>query len=123
MEFSQLKSKGELTMAATLSGIVQGLRLVEGTVSEGKRQGEKWEFLSMEINDTRYGHIWSCQVRADDEQYSTLSADGLVGHKVKVTIRSQSAGQRELADGRKVMQIRSQVTNVRDLGVPNDDED
>jgi len=110
-------------MAATLTGIVQGLRLVEGTVSEGKRKGEKWEFLSMEINDTRYGHIWSCQVRSDDEQYSTLSADGLVGHKVKVTIRSQSAGPRDLADGRKVMQIRSQVTNVRDLGVPNDDED
>ncbi len=110
-------------MAATLTGIVQGLRSVEGVVQEGKRKGEKWEFLSIEINDTRYGHIWSCQVRSDDEQYSKLSADELIGHKVKVTIRSQSAGPREMADGRKVMQIRSQVTNVRDLGVPNDDED
>jgi hypothetical protein len=110
-------------MAATLTGIVQGLRLVEGTVQEGKRKGEKWEFFSMEINDTRYGHIWSCQVRSDDEQYSTLSANELVGHKVKVTIRSQSAGPRDLADGRKVMQIRSQVTNLRDLGLPKDDED
>ena len=110
-------------MAATLTGIVQGLRSVEGVVQEGKRKGEKWEFVSIDINDTRYGHIWSCQVRSDDEQYSTLSADGLVGHKVKVTIRSQSAGLRELPDGRKVMQIRSQVTNVRDLGVPSDDED
>jgi hypothetical protein len=110
-------------MAATLTGIVQGLRSVEGMVQEGKRKGEKWEFFSMEINDTRYGHIWSCQVRSDDEQYSTLSADALLGHKVKVTIRSQSAGPRDLADGRKIMQIRSQITNIRDLGLPKDDED
>jgi len=110
-------------MAATLTGIVQGLRSVEGVVQEGKRKGEKWEFLSIEINDTRYGHIWSCQVRSDEEQYSTLSADGLVGHKVKVTMRSQSAGPRKVADGRKVMQIRSQITNVRDMGLPKDDED
>jgi len=40
-----------------------------------------------------------------------------------VLVKSQSAGPRELADGRKLMQIRSQVTNVRDLGVLTDDED
>ena len=110
-------------MAATLSGIVQGLRAVEGTVQEGKRKGEKWQFLSIEINDTRYGHIWSCQVRSDDEQFADLQAADLIHHKVKVTIRSQSAGQRDLPDGRKIMQIRSQITNVRDMGLPNDDED
>ena len=110
-------------MAATLTGIVQGLRSVEGVVQEGKRKGEKWEFLSIEINDTRYGHIWSCQVRSDDEQYAQLQGADLINHKVKVTIRSQSAGPRDLADGRKIMQIRSQITNVRDLGLPKDDED
>ena len=110
-------------MAATLTGIVQGLRSVEGMVQEGKRKGEKWQFLSIEINDTRFGHIWSCQVRSDDEQFADLQAADLINHKVKVTIRSQSAGQRELADGRKIMQIRSQITNLRDLGLPKDDED
>ena len=46
----------------------------------------------------------------------------LVEHKVKVTIKSQSAAERSLPDGRKIMQIRSQVTNVRDLGVYDEDE-
>src|SRR5207248_996056 len=79
--------------------IVQVLRSVEGVVQEGKRKGEKWQFLSIEINDTRYGHIWSCQVRSDDEQYAHLQGADLINHKVKVTIRSQSAGPREMADG------------------------
>jgi hypothetical protein len=110
-------------MAATLTGIVLGMREVEGVVKEGPRKGETWKFLSMEINDTRFGHAWSCQLRHDDPQYDQVLGSDLAGHKVKVTIKAQSAGPRELADGRKLMQIRSQVTNVRDLGVLSDDEE
>lgn len=109
-------------MAATLTGILLGVREVEGTVKEGPRKGETWKFLSMEINDMRHG-VWSCQLRHDDAQYPDLVDSDLVGHKVKVTIKSQSAAPRELQDGRKIMQIRSQITNVRDLGTPRDDED
>ena len=110
-------------MAAKLTGIVMGMREVEGVTKDGPRKGESWRFLSIEVNDTRYGHIWSCQVRHDDTQYPDLLNLDLVGHKVQMVIKSQSAGERQLQDGRKVMQIRSQVTNLRDLGVPNDDEE
>jgi hypothetical protein len=109
-------------MAATLVGIVQSMREVEGTVKEGPRKGESWQFLSIEVSDTRFGHIWSCQLRHDDEQYSQVLGSDLVGHKVKVTIKSQSAGERQLQDGRKIMQIRSQITNLRDLGLPDDED-
>lgn len=110
-------------MAATLTGIIVGMRAVEGVVKEGPRAGESWQFLSMEINDIRYGRVWSCQLRHDDKQYEEVARADLKGHKVKVTIASQTAGERELADGRKVLQIRSQITNLRDLGTPDDDDE
>jgi len=122
-------------MALILTGLVQGMRPVAGVVEEGKRKGETWAFLSMEITDTRFGKVYSCQLREDDPQYADLVAGAdmktgkvakdkdLSGHKVKVTIMSQSAGERELADKRIVLQIRSQVTNIRDLGIPQDDEE
>ena len=109
-------------MAATLIGIVLHVREVEGTVKDGPRKGETWKFLSLEINDTRYEHVWWCQLRHDDPQYADLVLSDLTGHKVRVTIKSQSVwGPRGLAHGRKVIHIRSQITNVRDLGVPHDD--
>ncbi len=122
-------------MTLILTGLVQGIRPVEGIVEEGKRKGEKWAFLSLEITDTRYGKVYSCQMRDDDPQYAELIAGAdlsagklakdkdLSGHKVKVTIASQTAGERELADKRIVMQIRSQITNIRDLGIPKDDDE
>jgi hypothetical protein len=110
-------------MAATLTGIVQGMRPVEGIVEQGRNKGEKWAFVSMEITDTRFGKVWSCQLRFDDKQYSDLLSKDLAGHKVKVTIKSQSAGERKLADGRTVMQIRSQITNIRDLGLADEDSE
>lgn len=122
-------------MTLILKGLVQGMRPVAGIVEEGKRKGEKWAFLSLEITDTRYGKVYSCQLREDDPQYADFIAGvdpsmgklakdkDLSGHKVKVTIVSQSAGERELADKRIVMQIRSQVTNISDLGIPQDDDE
>lgn len=122
-------------MTLILTGLVQGMRPVEGIVEEGKRKGEKWAFISAEITDTRYGKAYSCQLREDDPQYADLivGADlsagklakdkDLSGHKVKVTIVSQTAGEREFPDKRIVMQIRSQVTNIRDMGIPKDDDE
>ncbi len=110
-------------MAATLTGIVRSMREVEGVTQEGPRKGQTWRFLSLEISDPRYGHVWSCQLRDDDPHFSTLVGSDLVEHKVKVTVKSQSAAERTLQDGRKIMQIRSQVTNVRDLGLFDDEED
>jgi len=109
-------------MAATLSGIVLGVREVEGVTQEGPRKGESWRFLSIEVTDPRFGHVWSCQLRDSDPQYSDVVGGDLIGHKIKVTIKAQSAAERMLQDGRKVMQIRSQVTNLRDLGVADDED-
>jgi hypothetical protein len=110
-------------MAAVLTGIVRSMREVEGVTQDGPRKGQTWRFLSIEISDPRYGHVWSCQLRDDDPHFADLSQSDLVEHKVKAVVKSQSAAERSLPDGRKIMQIRSQVTNVRDLGVYGDDED
>ncbi len=124
-------------MALVLTGICNGMRPVGGVTKSGDRQGEEWKFLSLEITDTRYGKVYSCQVRDDDPSYKEFveatSGNGgklktdLTGHKVKVTIKGQTASEREIEDKAKgdvriIMQIRSQVTNVKDLGVPEEDE-
>ena len=54
-------------------------------------------------------------------------AKELAGHKVKVTVMSITAGEREIEDKttkevKTILQIRTQITNVRDLGLPDDEE-
>ena len=127
-------------MAAILTGLVRGIRPVDGIVETGKRKGDVWQFISIEITDTRTGTVWSCQLREEDEQYADfmkgadldvkkLAKDkDLTNHKVKVTIVSQSAGEREIEDkatGQKriVLQIRTTITNIRDLGIPKDEDE
>jgi hypothetical protein len=119
-------------MALILTGIVNGMRPVGGVIEESKRKGEEWRFLSLEITDPRYGKVYSCQLREDDMQFPGLVegkniTSNLTGHKVKVTIKGMTASEREIVDKgtgdtRLVMQIRSQITNVRDLGLSDDDE-
>ncbi len=119
-------------MSLVLIGIVQGIRPVQGVVESGERKGQKWSFLSLEIVDPLRGNIYSCQMRDRDPQFAELVDGGklktdLSGHKVKVTIISQSAGKREIEDKitgevREIIQIRSQITNLRDLGLPDEDE-
>lgn len=109
-------------MAVILTGILNGIRPVEGVTEQGPRKGETWQFLSMEISDMVPGHVWSCQLRSDDKQYEEIKNADLKGHKVRVMIASQSASERQLKNGQTVMQIRTQVTNVKDLGIPDDDE-
>lgn len=127
-------------MAALLTGLVKGIRPVEGIVEQGKRKGETWQFISIEITDTMTGTVWSCQLREEDEQFAEYMAGAdlkanklakdkdLTNHKVKVRIVSQSAGEREIEDKgtntkRVIFQIRTTITNIRDLGIPKDDEE
>ena len=101
---------------AILTGNVKSARVVEGKYKTGKRQGEEWEFLALEVVDAVTGFIWSCQLASEDGSYIDVSRGDLVGHKVRCKVASQSAGERELPDGRKVMQIRSQVRQLQDMG-------
>ena len=111
---------------ALLTGKVKSMRTIEGKYKSGKRQGEAWEFLALEIIDVASGNVWSCQMPSEDEKYKEVIQDSLVGHRVKVTVMGQSAREREIDDGgqkRKIMQISSQISNVRDLGLPHDEEE
>lgn len=119
-------------MSLVLTGIVNGARPVAGTVQQGDRKGEEWKFLSMEIVDPRYGKVYSCQMRENDPQFKELvngdkMAKELTGHKVKCSIMGITAGQRDIEDKgtgeqKTIIQIRTQITNVKDLGVPEEDD-
>jgi hypothetical protein len=119
-------------MSLVLTGVVNGMRPVGGVVQQGERKGETWQFLSLEIVDAKYGNVYSCQLRDKDAQFGEIVVDGklkqdFTGHKVKVTIRNLSASERAIVDkntgeSRVVLQIRAQVTNVRDLGIPDDED-
>lgn len=102
---------------AMLTGKVKSMRVVEGTYEKGKRQGEHWEFLSMEVIDEDSGDIWSCQLAGVDENYETVSQQNLVKHRVRLMVMGQTASERTFPNGEKKMQIRSQVTDVVDLGL------
>src|ERR1041385_3005921 len=125
-------SKRRFQMGLVLTGIVNGARPVAGTVQSGERQGEEWKFLSMEIVDPRYGKVYSCQLREKDPQFNELVAGDrlktdLAGHRVKVTVMGITAGEREVVDKstgetKTIIQVRTQITNVRDLGLPEEDE-
>ena len=133
-------------MGLILTGVVNGMRPVGGVVEKGPRAGEVWNFISFEITDPRYGKVYSCQLRSNDKQYKDwvetrqVTENGkqvnkyvlkqgadLTGHKVKVAIMGISAGIREIEDKetkekREIIQQRMQITNIRDLGEPDDEE-
>lgn len=101
---------------AILTGNVKSARVVEGKYKTGKRQGDEWQFLALEVIDAVTGFTWSCQLASEDASYPAVATVDLVGHKVKCKVASQSAGLRTLPDGREVMQIRSQVRQLQDMG-------
>jgi hypothetical protein len=109
-------------MAVTIRGRVKYNRTVQGVYDSGKRKGEHWEFLSLDVLDVATGFSWSCQLPSRDPGYKEIPDDALVGHEVKARITSQTAAKRELPDGSTRMQIRSQITRLEDLGVPDDEE-
>lgn len=102
---------------ATLTGKVKAQREVSGKYKSGKRQGEEWSFLSIDIIDEDSGLVWSCQLSGDDEAYSEIAAESLVKHRVSVTVMGQTASEYTNQKGEKVMQVRSQIADVQDLGV------
>ena len=101
---------------AMLTGTVKYARVMDGEYKSGKRQGQRWEFLSMEIIDPVTGFTWACQLPSEDSTYRDASGADLTGHKVRVKVTSQTAGPRTKPDGTQVMQIRSQVRRLEDLG-------
>ena len=110
-------------MSATLIGKVNYNRVMSGTHDKGKRQGQKWEFLSLDILDTITGYTWSCQFDASEPKYQEFPDDSLKGHKVRVRISSQTAGERKFPDGSTKIQIRSRLIALEDLGEWPLDED
>ncbi|MHB8600164.1 MAG: hypothetical protein ACYDER_25560 [Ktedonobacteraceae bacterium] len=109
-------------MAVMLVGKVNYNRVMTGTYSQGKRAGQNWEFLSLDILDTSTGFTWSCQFDATEPKYQEYADDTLKGHKVRVKITSQSAGERTFPNGTKKMQIRSRLKSLEDLGEWEDEE-
>ncbi len=107
---------------AQLTGKVKSMRLITGKYKKGKRQGEDWEFLSFEIIDDDSGLIWSCQLPSEDEGFQDVKdGDSLVKHVVVVTVMGQTAGEREVGEEgnkHKIMQVRSQITDLVDKGLP-----
>jgi hypothetical protein len=102
-------------MSATLVGLVKSARVVAGD-----KDGQHWEFLSLDVVDTAYGFVWSCQVRDSEEEYAGLIKQKLEGHQVSLVVKGQSASPRTLKDNRTIYQIRSQVCRVKDLGLPKE---
>ena len=109
-------------MAVTLLGKVNYNRVMTGTYDKGKRAGQNWEFLSLDILDTSTGFTWSCQFDATEPRYQEYPDGTLKGHKVRVKISSQSAGSRTMPDGTSRMQIRSRLKHLEDLGEWEDEE-
>lgn len=121
--FEQVKSsRKDKAMSVTLVGKVNYNRVMTGTYDKGKRQGQQWEFLSLDILDPATGFVWSCQFDSSEPKYQEYADDSLKGHKVRVRISSQTAGQRTMPDGSTRMQIRSRLVALEDLGEwPEDD--
>lgn len=119
-------------MSLVLTGLVNGCRPVAGTVQQGDRKGEEWKFLSLEVIDQKFGKIYSCQLRERDPQFKELvngdkMAKDLQGHRVKMTVVGITAGQREIEDrdtgeSKTIIQMRCQVTSIKDLGIPEDED-
>lgn len=109
-------SEREKTMAV-LIGKVLKMRQVQGEYKDGKRKGETWEFLALDIADEDSSLVWQCQLPSEDEGYREVAdGDGLVNHRVQVVVMGQNVGEWEGKDGTKNKQIRSRITEVQDLG-------
>src|SRR2546429_9997385 len=99
---------------AILTGNVKTSRVVQGEYKSGKRQGEDWEFLSLEIIDGVTGFTWSCQLASEDGSYPQVSRGDLTGHKVRCKVTSQTAAVRTLAGWPAGTQQRLPVSEIRD---------
>lgn len=133
-------------MSFILEGTINGMRPVSGEVTQGKHAGSYWHFVSMEVCDSRFGQVYSCQMRTSDKELfnafakigpgtdrngkpvevATLTQD-LTGHQVKLLIKGLSAGERTVGDKTSgheetILQVRLYVAGLKDLGLPKTDE-
>lgn len=133
-------------MSFVLEGTINGMRPVTGETTQGKNKGSYWHFLSMEVCDSRFGQVYSCQLRSGDKdlfqkfvkiepgkdqngktiEKSTLLQD-LTGHNVRLLIKGVSGGLRNIEDKdsgteKEIIQIRFYVGGLKDLGLPKTDD-
>jgi hypothetical protein len=133
-------------MSFILEGTINGMRPVSGKVEKGKNAGSYWHFLSMEVCDSRFGQVYSCQVRTTEKdlfhtfvkvgpgkdkdgnavEVGSLVQD-LTGHTVKLLVKGVSAGERTVGDkatgtDETILQVRLYVAGLKDLGVPKTDD-
>lgn len=101
---------------AQLIGKVKGQREVTGVYKDGKRAGEEWSFLSLDIMDEDSDFIWNCQYNDSNRDYASWAAQDLTNHIVSVVVLGQSASEYTTKKGEKKMQIRSRAVNLQDLG-------
>lgn len=102
---------------ATLIGKIKSLREVQGVYKDGKRAGEEWSFLSIDILDEDSDLLWNCQYNDTNADYSQIAAQDLHNHIVEVTVLGQSASEYTTKKGEKKMQIRSRIVDLKDLGL------
>lgn len=134
-------------MSFILEGTINGMRPVSGKVEKGKNAGSHWHFVSMEVCDSRFGQVYSCQIRTTEKdlfskfvkvgpgkdkdgntaEVGTLLQD-LTGHNVKLLIKGVSGGIRTLpgngnnATDEEIIQVRFYVAGLKDLGLPKTDD-
>jgi len=104
-------------MGAVLTGIVRSSRVIGA-------EDDSYQFLALDIVTER-GVAYVCQVW-DIEQISDLVGHygdkPLLDHRVKVTLLNYSIGTRKFKDGSSAPQVRFRISNVRDLGLPDEEE-
>src|SRR5581483_10522312 len=104
-------------MGFTLTGIVNSARPIVA-------EDNSYQFYAFDLVTSRGGRV-ACQVMGNDPQYPNLLDTGeqLVNHKVKVAVSTYSTSTYTQKDGKEVKQVRFRVTNVRDLGLPPDENE
>jgi hypothetical protein len=133
-------------MSFILEGTINGMRAVSGEVSQGRHKGSYWHFVSMEVCDSRFGQVYSCQIRTSEKdlfgafvtvgpgtdkdgkkvEAASLAQD-LTGHHVKLLIKGVSGGERTIGDRttgneETIIQVRLYVAGLKDLGLPKTDD-
>lgn len=99
-------------MGLTYTGIVKSFRPI--VADDGS-----YAFCALDLV-TDNGTYIACQVWSNDKQYQDLynAGEQLLHHKVKVSVLNYSVGRYTDKNGTEKRQLRFRITNVRDLGIP-----
>lgn len=104
-------------MGCKLVGIVTNARAIVDPNGQ-------YQFYAIDLA-TMYGTKVACQVSGNDPQYQRLfdAGEQLMYHKVQVSVLNYSTSIWRQQDGTERPQLRLRVTNIRDLGLPQDDSE